>query len=102
MKKFKECVKFFKKKFPQYKIFVRRIKLKTMDGYCKKINTNTFIIKINKDLTEKHSIDVLIHEISHIPLLIKNIIDHNDEWGISYANIYRIHLNEFLNQNNSK
>jgi len=72
-------------------IKVRRVHLNGLDGCCEERNTY-FLIKINKNLSESHSIDVLIHEIAHADAWDKTGEDdiHGDIWSICYGRLYRI------------
>jgi len=94
-----EVVKYLKKTIlMNYDIFVMRTKLKkTHDGECICLK-NKFIIKINKNLSESHSIDVMLHEASHVLSWDKEKDQHGIAWGIAYSKIYRKFL-EWLEEN---
>jgi len=88
-KMFLEAVKIMKRaSITKLPIKVRRVNLNGFDGLCEKKKTY-FLIKINKNLTENHSIDVLIHEIAHVDAWGKGDI-HGKEWGVSYSRLYQI------------
>lgn len=70
-------------------IKVRRLSLNGLDGVCIKKDSH-YLIKINKNLTENHAIDVLIHELAHADAWNETIDDiHGDIWGINYSRLYR-------------
>jgi hypothetical protein len=82
-------------------IKVRRVPLKDLDGCCEK-RKSYFLVKINKDLQENHSIDVLIHEIAHVDSWTNNEDDiHGERWGIAYSRLYRIWEKYIEEYNNS-
>lgn len=68
---------------------VRRLPLKGLDGSCEK-KDSYFLVKINNNLPENHSIDVLIHEVAHAVAWDKSGDVHGDQWGICYSRLYRI------------
>ena len=96
---FREVVRFFKNcNLVAEPINVRRLKLrKGLDGLCEKQN-NKFVIKVNINLSENYSIDVLIHEIAHVIAWDKDIDVHGLNWGKAYSKAYRMFLEEFRNE----
>lgn len=80
-----------------YPVQVRRVKLKCLDGVCL-FKNNAFVIKINRELTPEHAIDVLLHEYAHTVSWKKEDDDHGPLWGVAYSNIYRLFLEKFINK----
>lgn len=76
-------------------IHVRRIKMRELAGSCEE-KEKYFLIKIDKNLSEEHAIDVLIHEISHAEAWDMDADWHGRNWGIAYSRIYRCFSEEFL------
>lgn len=70
-------------------IEVKRIKLKNLDGCCEDKSTH-FLVKINKELSENHSIDVLLHEIAHADAWFEGSNSHGSKWGMCYSRLYRL------------
>lgn len=78
-------------------ISVRRVKIREgLDGLCEKKN-NRFTIKINPNLNENYSIDVLIHEVAHVVAWDKDSDIHGPNWGRAYSKVYRLFLERFVN-----
>lgn len=67
-----------------------------MEGYCK-FKDDHFIIKINKNLNEAHSIDVAMHEVAHAMSWGKDADIHGPNWGLCYSRLYRKFLDNFIN-----
>lgn len=77
-------------------ISIRRTNLKNgLDGICEKVN-DRFFIRINKDLPENYSIDVLIHEVAHAVAWEKDADIHGLNWGKAYSRVYRMFLENFI------
>ncbi len=95
---FREVATFFKNSnLVEEPISVRRVKIKSgIDGLCEK-KDNKFIIKINPNLTENYSIDVLIHEVAHAVAWGKDADIHGPNWGRAYSRVYRLFLDNFIN-----
>jgi len=82
----------------EHPVSVRRTKLsKGHDGECI-FKNGKFIIKIQKNLPEFYSIDILIHEISHCLSWEKEKDWHGALWGKAYSLAYRKFL-EWLELN---
>jgi len=94
---FREVVNYFKEsKLVVEPISVRRLKLRNgLDGQCEKIN-DRFIIKINTNLIENYSIDVLLHEWAHALAWGKDADIHGPNWGKAYSKVYRMFLEKFV------
>jgi hypothetical protein len=71
-------------------IRLQRVKLpKDIDGDCRE-EKDHFLIRIEKKLPEYYSIDVLIHEASHVLSWNETNRDrHGLEWGKAYSVLYR-------------
>jgi len=79
-------------------ISIRRVKIREgLDGLCEK-KKDKFIIKINQNLSENYSIDVLIHEFAHILAWDKDSDMHGPNWGRAYSKVYRLFLEKFVNE----
>lgn len=77
-------------------ISIRRSKIrKGLDGLCEK-KDNKFLIKININLAEDYSIDVLIHEFAHAVAWEKDTDIHGPNWGRAYSKVYRMFLEKFI------
>ncbi len=84
----------------EYPIYIRRIKMPyDLDGLCH-FTGEHFYIKINKDLSEEHCVDVALHEVAHAMAWDKKGDDHGPNWGIAYSKIYRKFLDDFLENYN--
>lgn len=102
MKLYYKLIKILKKELPcAYPVQINRLKM-TMknEGDCQLISKK-FKIRINKRLTEREAIDTLLHEYAHgrcwshyhsslEPDKLYEIC-HGPEWGIAYAECYRIY-----------
>lgn len=88
---FRKAANFLKKNAGvTYPIKIRRIKLSDeLDGDCRFCEDGYFLIRINKKLSPKHSIDVAIHEVSHAMSWDKEKDIHGAAWGIAYSKLYR-------------
>ena len=93
---FREVANFFKmSNIVDKPISVRRLRLRDgLDGQCEK-NKDRFLIKINVDLPENYSIDVLLHEIAHALSWDKDADIHGPSWGKAYSKVYRMFLEKF-------
>lgn len=77
-------------------LVIRRIKLKaSLDGQCE-IKDGVFLIKINRNLSENYSIDVVIHEVAHAVAWDKDCDVHGPNWGRAYSKVYRLFLENFI------
>lgn len=96
---FREVAEFFKNSnLVDIAISVRRSKLKNgLDGLCEKKN-DKFIVKVNANLAENYSIDVLIHEIAHAVAWNKDTDIHGINWGKAYSKVYRMFLEKFIEE----
>jgi hypothetical protein len=95
---FRKVVKFLKESnLVEKNVNIRRCKLsKGFDGLCE-LKNDTFLIRIDKNLPENHSVDVLIHEFAHAVAWGKDADVHGPNWGKSYSKVYRLFLEKFLN-----
>lgn len=84
---------------PGYNVRVVRTKLKKEHDGEAIFNKNKFLIKINKNLSEPYSIDVLLHEWGHIISWDKESDLHGLKWGKAYSKVYRKFL-EWLDEKN--
>lgn len=93
---FREVAIFFKNSnLVEEPISVRRSKTrKGWDGQCEK-KDDRFIIKVNPNLNESYSIDVLIHEVAHAVAWGKDSDHHGPNWGRAYSKVYRLFLENF-------
>lgn len=93
---FREVASFFKTaNLVNEPISVRRMRLRDgLDGQCEKIE-DKFLIKINVNLPENYSIDVLIHEVAHALAWNKDSDVHGPNWGRAYSKVYRMFLDKF-------
>lgn len=96
MEKFRQVAYFIKKSnVAEYPISIRRAKLKKgFDGLCE-FKNEKFLIRINQQLQESHSIDVMLHEVSHAVAWGKDNDFHGLNWGKAYSRIYRMYLEKF-------
>jgi glycine cleavage system regulatory protein len=94
---FREVANFFKNSNVVIEtLSIRRLRLRGgLDGLCEKVD-NKFVIKININLPENYSIDVLIHEIAHAVAWDKDADFHGPNWGRAYSKVYRMFLEEFV------
>ena len=95
---FREVASFFKNSnLVNEPLSVRRVKIREgLDGLCEKKN-DRFVIKVNINLTENYSIDVLIHEVAHAVAWDKDADIHGPNWGKAYSKVYRLFLEKFIN-----
>lgn len=101
MSNFNKLRNLLKKQFPQYKVSVRRVKLKKAYGTWQVIDRKKkmFLIKIDKSATEGEQIDSLCHEWSHIcqaDNTFEGLNQHHSAWGITYAKLYRLYEENIL------
>jgi hypothetical protein len=93
---FKKVATFFKNSnLVDKPVNIRRSKLKGLDGICEDKN-DKFVIKVNQELSENHSIDVLIHEFAHAVAWDKDVNIHGPNWGKAYSKVYCIFLENFV------
>lgn len=77
-------------------LIIRRVKIKSsLDGQCE-LKEDAFYIKINKNLSENYSIDVVIHEVAHAVAWDKDNDVHGSNWGKAYSKVYRMFLENFI------
>lgn len=77
-------------------LVIRRVKLKSsLDGQCE-LKNDSFHIKINRILSENYSIDVMIHEVAHAVAWDKDNDIHGPNWGKAYSKVYRLFLENFI------
>lgn len=94
---FYQVMRLLKKKVGCKKPFyVRRLKLNKLDGSCE-LKDGYFLIKIDKNLSEEHAIDVMLHEIAHVHAWGKDKEHHGPNWGLSYSHVYRV-FEDFLEE----
>jgi hypothetical protein len=96
---FREVARFYQKcNLVMEPISVRRLKLREgLDGLCEK-QDDRFVIKVNTNLSENYSIDVLIHEVAHVLAWDKDSDVHGPNWGKAYSKVYRMFLEEFRSE----
>jgi hypothetical protein len=87
---FKSLVRFLRQNLPADRpVTVRRTRVPgDVQGDCQQL-TNRFRIRIDKDLSEAHQIDVLLHEYGHA---LAYEPEHLAAWGKAYARVYRGYL----------
>jgi hypothetical protein len=91
----RKVANYFKKSnLAPYPLSIKRVKLKD-DGQCE-FKNKKFFIRINRELPENHSIDVLIHEVAHALSWNKDEDIHGPSWGKAYSKVYRIFLENFI------
>ena len=96
METYKKLVVFLKKKYPDQRVNIRRTTVPAkFDGMCEQKKDNSFTIRIDKNLPEYYSIDVLLHEFAHVLSWSKDKNVHGNNWGIAYSKVYRAYLEEF-------
>lgn len=67
-----------------------------LDGICIDKDDH-FLIKVSKNLTVGHAIDVMLHEFAHVEAWGRENDPHGVVWGRCYSRLYREYLNGFLN-----
>ena len=94
---YRRVVTFFKNSnLAEKPIVIRRVRLKsTLDGQCE-VKNGMFLIKINRNLSENYSIDVVIHEVAHAVAWDKDVDVHGPNWGRAYSKVYRLFLENFV------
>lgn len=96
METYRSLVAFLKKKYPDFRVSIRRTTLpERFDGLCAQKKDNTFSIRIDKTIPERYVIDVLLHEFAHVMAWEKDSNVHGVNWGIAYSKLYRAYLEEF-------
>ncbi len=95
-KSFRKVANFFKcSNLVDKPVDIKRTRLRNgLEGLCED-HEFKFIIKINQELSENHSIDVLIHEIAHAVAWDKDLDLHGINWGKAYSKVYRAFLENF-------
>lgn len=77
-------------------IVIRRVKLGgDSQGQCE-LKNGSYLIKISRILDENYSIDVMIHEVAHAVAWDKDPDVHGPNWGKAYSKIYRLFLENFI------
>lgn len=96
---FNTVARFFKNSnLAEYPLSVRRIKLaEDLQGFCQ-LRGKKFIIKINRDLPEDYSIEVLLHEVAHAMSWEQEKDVHGIKWGKAYSKVYRLFLERFIEE----
>lgn len=97
MHDFRRFVYLLKKKYPQYRVCVRRLPIsQKLFGDCDKLSDGSFRIRISRELDEHLAIQTLIHEMAHILAWDKPGDDHGAAWGRAYSQVYRVYVKDFL------
>jgi hypothetical protein len=72
-----------------YPVKVKRANIrKKHDSDCQ-LKNNTFLIRIQRSLTEPQAIDALLHEIAHCLAWNKEDDLHGQKWGEAYSIVYK-------------
>lgn len=96
MKEFRKVVNIFKRKFPEYKVSVRRVPLSYGTyGDCLCMGKH-FRIRIKNTLSEDMAIDTFVHEFAHVLAWEEPGDRHGAAWGKAYSRCYRIFLKEWI------
>ncbi len=98
--KLRKTIRWLRKEFPTYYLPVqtRQIALKDGCGDCGihssfKMQSDFFLIRINKNDTFQVKVDTLLHEWAHtLTWCDTEYEDHSGKWGEAYARIYRAWL----------
>jgi len=98
---FYRAMKFLKSvSLSKYPIKVRRTEIKeNASGFCIK-KDGYFLILIDKNLSEEHSIDILLHEIAHADSWAEGY-NHGLDWAIAFRRLYNL-WEAFLDDWNEK
>ena len=97
MQNYRKVVGIFKRKFPEYRVNVRRVRMPHgLHGDCSRKSGNHFLIRIKSELPEDVAIDTFLHEFAHILSWHKPGDDHGIDWGVAYSKVYRIFLREYI------
>lgn len=91
---FSSLVRHFKKEFAEYDFSVRRVRLKTDFGYCRKLPSGKFEIRISNSIDEYAQLIVLPHEVGHMLSWEKDThrSEHGPLFGISYSRAWQSYL----------
>ena len=89
MQVYRQFSRALKKRWPKYKVEIRRLKLADGKlGLCTKMSSRHFLIRVTKEASENFAIDILMHEWAHI-LAWDVEQDHGPEWGLAYSRVYQ-------------
>lgn len=91
-KNFYSLNRFLRKKLPfERRYYIRRIRMpKDLDGDCGFNRAkSTFLVRIEKSLSENAAIETLLHEVAHCLAWDKDKEDHGPNWGKAYSIVYR-------------
>ncbi len=97
--RFNEVAKFLKKNCKlDYPLSIRRVKLRREhEGECE-LKDGKFYIRVDRNLSEDHSIDVALHEVAHAMAWNKDEDMHGLSWGKAYSKIYRKFIDDFIGE----
>lgn len=102
METFKKLANLLKKKYPEYKIDIRCVPIKDYGRWkLLDIKSKHYLIQISKNSSDGEKIDAILHEFSHVLTANKtyeNESEHHAAWGQTYAKLYRIYEENFLNE----
>jgi hypothetical protein len=92
--KWRKLLAWLRRNFPaDYAVTVRTTPLKKHHGYTE--YNGKFQVKINRKQCLALRVETLIHEWAHVLTWFgaeTHLDDHNSEWGLAYARIYRTFL----------
>ena len=78
---------------PDVQVTYERKPLTEEDGYCEiKDPTGRFAIVVDSRLSQRETVDTLIHELAHVldwSHVHGHTQDHGPTWGVRYAYVYR-------------
>lgn len=89
--KWLKTLRWLRHEFPaQRRVVVRSVEIKDCCGYIS-LHRECFFIRVDKLLPDFVRLDTIIHEWAHALAWFSadQEEDHSDEWGLSYARIYR-------------
>ncbi len=93
-KKWRALIRRVRKRFPTASVVhVCRRLLKTYDGHLT-FDGESYLITISTRIDWEAQVESLLHEWAHV-LTIESAWTHTDEWGITYAKIYRAYDSNF-------
>jgi Zn-dependent peptidase ImmA (M78 family) len=95
MENFDRLRNLLKKTYPDYRISVRRQKMKDYHGRWYKKDDGTYVILINRKDSQSVQMDTLLHEWAHV-ITDGLTTEHTVAWGMEYAKLYQLYEKEVL------